>query len=714
MEFTQNSGPGAPNPLTKFGRNLNEEVEKGKIDPVIGREEEVRRIIEIISRRTKNNPVLIGEPGVGKTAIVEGLAQRIVSKDVPDNLLDKEIYELSMSSILSGASFQGQFEQRLQEIIKEVKKSDGRKILFIDEIHQLVGAGKSGPNSSMDAANILKPMMARGEVKLIGATTLGEYRKYIEKDSALERRMTKIIVREPSKQESLTIMRGLKEKWELFHGVEIHDSALVAAVEMSDRYISDRFLPDKAIDLIDEAAARVKTEMHSMPTELDTVKRQIIHLETEKAALNKETDSKSKQRLQAIENKLERAVNLEDRLNKTWKSEKAEHDKLIKLKESIEASKNKVEKFQIEGEFAKASKLLYVTVPALEKELSRLENTLLKNNKTLVRDSVTANEIGEVISRATGIPLNKIVETEKSKLLNLKQELKKRVKGQDEALEVVSKAVLRGRAGINDPSRPIGSFLFLGSTGVGKTEVAKTLAINLFDDEKALLRLDMSEYMEKHSVSKLIGAPPGYVGYDQPGALTEGVRSKPYAVILIDEIEKAHPDVLNIFLQVLDEGQLKDSQGRLANFKNTIVIMTSNIGSESLLEKKYDLAMKEVETNFKPEFLNRIDEIVQFNTLTDSVVLQIISRLLDDLTKRLANEDITVQFSSELKAKIKESGFEVRYGARPLKRYIQKFLENKLATAIIENKLKRNHKYKIDYNKETKDIIIEDEQNNKK
>lgn len=704
MEFKQNSGPGAPSALEQFGRNLSEDVIKGKVDPIIGRETEIRRIIEVISRKTKNNPILIGEPGVGKTAIVEGLTQRIVAKDVPDNLQDKVIWELSLSTLISGASFQGQFEQRLHDVIKQVKNSDGKIILFIDEFHQIVGAGKNSGSSTMDAANILKPMMARGEIKVIGATTLDEYRQYIEKDAALERRMSKIIVNEPTKQESLTIMRGLKEKWELFHQVKIHDDALVAAVDLSDRYIPERFLPDKAIDLIDEAAAKVKTEMHSLPAELDNIRRQIIHIETEKAALEKESDMKSVKRLAEINEKLNKAKSEEEIITKGWNSEKTEINKTIKLKEEIDASKQQIEKFQIQGEFAKASKLLYVTIPALEKELERIGAQINKNG--LVRDSVTANEIGEVISKATGIPLNKIIKDEKEKLLNLHVELSRYVSGQDETLKKIANAILRSRAGINDPNRPIGSFLFLGPTGVGKTEVAKTLARTLFDSEKSMVRLDMSEYMEKHSVSKMVGAPPGYVGYEQAGALTEAVRRKTYCVVLLDEIEKAHPDVLNILLQVLDDGQIKDSQGRSVNFKNTIIIMTSNIGAAAILDGKKQEALDELRNELKPEFINRIDDIIVFNPLREKEIILIITKFLDQLSKRLAEQEIKIKFCDALKKQILRAGFDPQFGARPLKRYIQNHIENKLASLIISNTIKKNNSYKVDYNEQRKEIVI--------
>ncbi|MCF0227601.1 MAG: AAA family ATPase, partial [Malacoplasma sp.] len=594
MEMNFNPAEDTKDALNKYGRNLNQEAIDNKLDPIIGRDDEIRRVIEIISRKSKNNPVLIGEPGVGKTAIVEGLAQRIVRNDVPINLKDKVIYELSLPSIISGASYMGQFEQRLQAIINQVKKSNGRIILFIDEVHQLVGTGKNGPDSSMDAANIFKPMMARGELKIIGATTLKEYRQYIEKDPALERRMQKVFVKEPSKQETLTIMRGLKQRWELFHQVKIHDNALVAAVELSDRYINDRYLPDKAIDLIDEAAAKIKTQMYSTPKALDEVNRRVIYLETEKAALAEEKDDKSKKLLSSTEKQLEELKKKQAELDKEWREQKDEHDKLNADKKKLENMRQKVDQYQMDGDYVKASKLLYQEIPSMERVIEEKEKEINSNPKYLLHDSVTANDVSEVISKTTGIPLDKLMESEKTKLLNLVKDLKERVKGQDEAIEAVNNAVIRGRAGINDPNRPIGSFLFMGPTGVGKTELAKSLAYSLFDSEKAMIRFDMSEFMEKHSVSKLIGAPPGYVGYDQAGELTEAVRRRPYSVILLDEIEKAHPDVLNLFLQVLDDGQLRDSQGREVNFKNTIIIMTTNLNAELIMEGKKVQALKDL------------------------------------------------------------------------------------------------------------------------
>ncbi len=707
MEFKPKNPQSNQSILEQFGRNLNDEAAMGKIDPVIGREEEIRRITEIISRKKKNNPILIGEPGVGKTAIVEGLAQRIVSGDVPDNLKSKEIYELSISSLISGASFQGQFEQRLNDVIKHVKKSNGNIILFIDEFHQLIGAGKSGANSGMDAANILKPMMARGEVKIIGATTLSEYRQYVEKDAALERRMSKIIVSEPTKQEALTIMRGLKEKWEVYHGVKIHDNALVAAVDLSDRYITDRYLPDKAIDLVDEAAAKVQTEMHSIPHDLDNVRRQIIHLETEKAALEQEkNDSKSKNQLEKVIKKLDQIKIKDSELTKVWEAEKVEHEKLMLIKEKIETTRFNVEKNQLAGNFTQASKLLYIEIPKLEKELLDAEKTL--KSKGLIRDSVTNIEIGEVISKSTGIPLNKIVEDEKEKLLKLTDEMQVHVKGQEQTLKLISNAVLRNRAGINDPNKPIGSFLFLGPTGVGKTEVARSLAFCLFDNYKSMIRLDMSEYMEKHSISKLIGAPPGYVGYEQAGALTESVRRKPYSVVLFDEIEKAHPDVLNLLLQILDDGSIKDSQGRVVNFKNTIIIMTSNIGATAVLENKPEEALEELKGYLKPEFINRIDEISIFNSLSDEVIIKIISKMLNDLSNRLKENQYNVEFDETIKKQIQLAGFDPLYGARPLKRYIQSNVENKLAEKIIDSEIKKETNYLVSYDDKNKNIEIKE------
>lgn len=707
MEFNFNPADDEKDVLNKYGRNLNQEVKDNKIDPIIGRDEEVRRVIEIISRKTKNNPVLIGEPGVGKTAIVEGLAQRIVNNDVPSNLKDKVIYEISLPSIIAGASYQGQFEQRLNSIIKAVKESNGKIILFIDEIHMLIGTGKNGSGSSMDAANIFKPMMARGEMKIIGATTLNEYREYIEKDSALERRMQKVYVKEPSKEETLTIMRGLKQKWEIFHNVKIHDSALVAAVKLSDRYINDRYLPDKAIDLIDEAAAKVKTQMYSLPSDLDEVNHQVVYLETEKAALINENDAKSKKALEETEQKLETLKKKQKKLRDNWQKQKSEHDILNNLKKQVEEDKQKIDRYQMEGEFVKASELLYSTIPNLQKQITDLETKINDDPKNMIHDSVTANDISEVISKATGIPLEKLIESDKNKLLNLENELKKRVKGQDEAIKIVSDVVLRSRAGINDPNRPIGSFLFIGPTGVGKTELAKSLASALFNSEKAIVRFDMSEFMEKHSVSKLVGAPPGYVGYEQAGELTEAIRRRPYSVILLDEIEKAHPDVLNLFLQVLDDGQLRDSQGREVNFKNTIIIMTSNLCSELIGKKDKQKVIEELSHFLKKEFINRIDEIVPFNKLGTNEIFEIIKKTLNDLSTRLLNQDINVSFDKNVYKYIQDSAYDPVFGARPIKRFIQKEIENLIAKAIVDNKVKKEKKYIVELKSDKKLTIRE-------
>lgn len=706
MEFSYQK-PDDENALKQFGRNITQDVRDNKVDPIIGREKEIRRLIEIISRKTKNNPVLIGEPGVGKTAIVEGFAARIVAKDVPNNLIGKEVWELSLASLISGASFQGQFEQRLNNVVKQIKESNGNIILFIDEIHQLVGAGRTSSGSSMDAANILKPMMARGEIKVIGATTINEYRQYIEKDAALERRMQKILVVEPTKEEALTIMRGLKERWELFHQVKIHDSALVAAVNLSDRYISDRYLPDKSIDLIDEAAAKVKTQFHSLPPELDKRNRQIIYLETAKAALAKEEDEKSKKSLEEIVSQLDELKKVQDKELAEWNKNKEEHKKINDLKSFIENKKLEAERLQADGEFEKASKLLYVEIPEKQKQLKELEEVF---EKTSVghnfSDSVTINEVAEVISATTNIPLNKLLQSEQTKLNNLAQDIKLMVKGQDEAVNLVANAVLRGRAGINDPNKPIGSFLFLGPTGVGKTQLAKALALNMFDSEKQMIRFDMSEYMEKHSVAKLIGAPPGYVGFDQGGLLTEAVRTKPYSVILFDEIEKAHVDVLNILLQVLDDGQLKDSHGRYVNFKNSIIIMTSNIGGEYVLEGKKEKVLEAVKARLKPEFINRIDEIIVFNALDEKNIHEIVKTQLQDVSKRLTEQDYLVEFDDKIISFVAKEAYDPNYGARPIKRFIQRNIENILANEIISGTLKKNVKYNLSFDLKTKKVSV--------
>ncbi len=694
MEFTYQK----PNDdvLNQFGRNINNEIKNNNFDPVIGREKEIRRLIEIISRKTKNNPVLIGEPGVGKTAIVEGFVQRIVNRDVPNNLLDKQVYELSLSSLVAGASYQGQFEDRVKKIINQVKAANGNIILFIDEIHQLIGTGRN-PGGTMDVANILKPMMARGEIKIIGATTLDEYHKYIEKDLALERRMQKIFVAEPTKEEAITIMRGLKEKWEIFHQVKIHDSAIVAAVNLSDRYLTNHYLPDKSIDLIDEAAAKIKTQFHSLPNDLDEMKREIINLETAKAALLKEEDLKSKKQLEEVETKLSNLKSKQELRLKEWQKQKSLHDEISSIKNKIENAKLNLENYQQKGEFTQASQILYETIPQLQKQLKKVEKSFEKINVNhSFSDSVTVNEVAEVVAEITGIPLTKLLKSEKDKLMNLNQEIKKNVKGQDEAVNLVTAAVLRARVNINDPNRPLGSFLFLGPTGVGKTQLAKALALSLFDSDKQIVRFDMSEYMEKHSVAKLIGAPPGYVGYEQGGLLTQAIKNKPYCVLLFDEIEKAHPDVLNILLQVLDDGHLKDNQGKLINFKNTIIIMTSNLGSQEILKGKKDNKIpSQLLQVLKPEFINRIDEIIQFNPLKQNVIKEIVKEQIAVLIKRINDNDFKIDVDQKVIDYIAVNCYDPFYGARPIKRFIQKNLENLFANEIISGKINKNEKYLV-------------------
>ena len=694
MEFTYQK----PNSdvLNQFGRNINNEIKNNNFDPIIGREKEIRRLIEIISRKTKNNPVLIGEPGVGKTAIVEGFVQRIVNHDVPNNLLDKQVYELSLSSLVAGASYQGQFEDRIKKIINQVKAANGNIILFIDEIHQLIGTGRNS-GGTMDVANILKPMMARGEIKIIGATTLDEYHKYIEKDLALERRMQKIFVAEPTKEEAITIMRGLKEKWEIFHQVKIHDSAIVAAVNLSDRYLTNHYLPDKSIDLIDEAAAKIKTQFHSLPNDLDEMKREIINLETAKAALLKEEDLKSKKQLEEVETKLSNLKSKQELRLKEWQKQKSLHDEISSIKNKIENAKLSLENHQQKGEFTQASQILYETIPQLQKQLQKVEKSFEKINVNhSFSDSVTVNEVAEVVAEITGIPLTKLLKSEKDKLMNLNQEIKKNVKGQDEAINLVTAAVLRARVNINDPNRPLGSFLFLGPTGVGKTQLAKALALSLFDSDKQIVRFDMSEYMEKHSVAKLIGAPPGYVGYEQGGLLTQAIKNKSYCVLLFDEIEKAHPDVLNILLQVLDDGHLKDNQGKLINFKNTIIIMTSNLGSQEILKgKKDDKIPSQLLQVLKPEFINRIDEIIQFNPLKQSVIKEIVKEQIAILLKRISDNDFKIDVDQKVIDYIAINCYDPFYGARPIKRFIQKNLENLFANEIISGKINKNEKYLV-------------------
>ncbi len=684
------------NPLEKYGRDITKSVRENKIDPVIGRDEEIRNLVRILSRKSKNNPVLIGEPGVGKTAIVEGLAQRMVKGDVPDDLKNKKVWELDLAALVAGAKYQGEFEERFKAVLKEIADSNGDIIMFIDEIHMIVGAGS---NNAMNVGNMLKPMLARGEIRLIGATTLKEYREFIEKDGALERRLQKILVQEPTVIDTLTILRGLKERFEVYHGVTIRDNALVAAVNLSDRYITDRFLPDKAIDLVDEACATIKMQMNSVPASLDKINREIMTLEIEHQALKKEKDEASKNRVKEIEELMTKLKSEQDEMRMKWEDEKKLKDLINDKKQKLEDLKFRLERAEDEYDLTEAAKIKHGEIPKVEAELSQLQLTM---QNEVLSDVVDENNIAEIVSRWTNVPVTKLVSGEKDKLLSLKENLKKRVKGQDSAIELVSDAIIRARSGIKDPNRPIGSFIFMGPTGVGKTEIAKSLAYELFDDERHMIRIDCSEYMEAFNVSRLIGAPPGYVGYDEGGELTEAVRRNPYSIVLFDEIEKAHPDVFNILLQILDDGRITDSQGRLIDFKNTIIIMTSNLGSEIILEHNKDedrdnLVMNILKSKFRPELINRIDEIVIFNSLSKEVIYEVLDRIIEMVNEHLKNNKITIKLSDKAKEKVIEDSYSEEFGARPIKRYITKNIETLIAESLLQEQVHDGDHLLIDY-----------------
>ena len=721
MEFSFTPNESNKDPLKEYGRNLTDLAMQNKLEPVINRDDEIRSLIRILSRKTKNNPVLVGEPGVGKTAIVEGLARKIVENEVPEDLKGKDIIELDMASMIAGTQFRGQFEERIKAVLKKVEASNGNIILFIDEIHMIVAAGSTN-EGSMDAANILKPMMARGQLHLIGATTLDEYREKIEKDPALERRMQKVMIEEPSIDDTITILRGIKERYETYHEVKIEDEALVAAANLSARYISDRFLPDKAIDLIDEAAANIKTEMNYLPEELQKVQQNIARLEIEKVALKNEKETKKNQdRIATIDKELSVLKEKEKLLKANWDEEKEDIQKLSSTKQNIEQLKSKLPILQSEGKYVEASKIMYVLIPELQKTLKFYENKINNKKHRLIKELVDAEEVATIVSRWTKIPVSKLLEAQKEKLMNLEKSLSKRVKGQDEAIKLVSETIRRAKANINDPNRPIGSFLFLGPTGVGKTELAKALAENLFDDENRIIRLDMSEYMEKHSVSKLIGSPPGYIGYEKGGQLTEKVRQNPYSIVLFDEIEKANIDVLNLLLQIMDNGALTDSRGRIINFRNTIIIMTSNIGAtddETLPKNAQDEQIKELKklllnNQLKPEFVNRIDEVIKFNSLDKKVIEQIVLLEINKLKLRLfRNQNITINVDDEVISFIAKNAYDEAFGARPIRRYIQNNLESKLASLIIDNKIKSNDNIPVIIDKnEIKVVTKKDEFN---